>query len=123
MKKDHPFKVPENYFEDLSNRIKARIEQEEQGLKRSRLQMIKPYIWMAASVLGIVLITKTILSVSVPGWEFGVQLSHHESQQSLSPAKSETVFFFDEMEETTADEIIEYLSDYDIETDDLLANL
>lgn len=126
MKKDQPFKVPENYFENLSDRIQEKIELEENPKKRM-LQVLKPYVWMAASIIGIVFIAKIILTSSVPSEYKIQQLSQIENTsidtQSTTINSDELDWFSDENEEATSDEIIEYLSDFDIDSESLLANL
>ena len=124
MKKDQPFKVPEDYFENLSDRIQEKIELEENPKKRM-LQVLKPYVWMAASIIGIVFIAKVVLTNSVdPNYKIQ-QYSQSEisiDTQSVT-VNTDDLNWFSEEEELTSEEIIEYLSDYDIETETLLANL
>lgn len=123
MKKDQPFKVPENYFENLSDRINERIEKEENPKEKNLIQILKPYMWMAASVLAFVLIAKLILTTAVPTDFQNQPISQIEDSSTVNTENVESDFFFDSMSETSSDEIIEYLSDYDIATDELLANL
>ena len=48
--KHQPFRVPEGYFETFGDRLKARIEEEQQPDKeRSLLFYLKPALMMAAS--------------------------------------------------------------------------
>lgn len=126
MKNDQPFKVPEDYFENLSDRVQERITTEENPNKRL-LQVLKPYLWMAASIISIVFIAKIILTNSVPSEYKIQQLSQTENTsidtQSTTTNPDELNWFSDESMEATSDEIIEYLSDFDIETESLLANL
>lgn len=51
---EKPFRVPENYFRDLPDKIMERCEQEEQ--KRSFVQMIKPALSLAAMFIAVALI-------------------------------------------------------------------
>ncbi|TNF42088.1 MAG: hypothetical protein EP310_06430 [Bacteroidetes bacterium] len=51
IKKENPFRVPENYFEDFSARLQERLEAEKKGVpvKQSRvIQFLKPAIGLAA---------------------------------------------------------------------------
>lgn len=51
IKKENPFRVPENYFEDFSVRLQERLETEKKGVpvKQSRvIQFLKPAIGLAA---------------------------------------------------------------------------
>lgn len=126
MKNDQPFKVPEDYFENLSDRVQERIITEENPNKRL-LQVLKPYLWMVASVIGIFLIAKIVLTNSVPSDYKIQQLSQTESTaidtQNRSTSLDELDWFSDDSSEATSDEIIEYLSDFDIDSESLLANL
>ncbi|BAX79516.1 hypothetical protein ALGA_1130 [Labilibaculum antarcticum] len=126
MKNDQPFKVPEDYFENLSDRVQERITTEENPNKRL-LQVLKPYFWMAASIIGIVFIAKIVLTTSVSNDYKIQQISQTESTaidtQKTSTGLNELDWFSDETTEATSDEIIEYLSDFDIDSESLLANL
>jgi hypothetical protein len=51
---EKPFRVPENYFRDLPDKIMERCEQDEQ--KRSFVQIIKPALSLAAMFIGVALI-------------------------------------------------------------------
>lgn len=123
MKKDKPFKVPNDYFDKLSDRVQERIEKEENPTKQGVFQLVKPYLWMAASIIGMALIIKVIITNSVPTDYQNPQISQIEDTSTINNTEVEYDLFFDNMSETTSDEIIDYLTDYDLETDDLLANL
>ncbi len=125
MKKDQPFKVPEDYFENLSDRIQEKIELD-QNPKQRVLQVLKPYIWMAASIVGIVFVAKIILTNTVdPNYKIlpYSQAITSIDTQSVIVNTDDLNWFSDDKEDLTSEEIIEYLSDYDIETETLLANL
>jgi hypothetical protein len=49
--KENQFKVPENYFESLENKIAERIEKEKSIKKISPFDIFKPYMYMAACVI------------------------------------------------------------------------
>ncbi|RZT96999.1 hypothetical protein EV201_1656 [Ancylomarina subtilis] len=131
MKKENPYKVPENYFDNLGEQIKDKIKKEE-GLfkdepeKRSLMIQLKPYMWMAASILTLVIAARLILSVSISP-EYKISSTNGgisqttESIDSTSPEKD--VIFFDDLTEVSSEDIIDYLSENDIDTDVLLANL
>ncbi|MFW5753842.1 MAG: hypothetical protein ACOCV9_03480, partial [Marinilabiliaceae bacterium] len=58
-KKDHPFEVPENYFEDFERRMMEKVEgqpAEEKGKVVSLFSAVKPWIAMAAGFLLIAVI-------------------------------------------------------------------
>jgi hypothetical protein len=51
IKKDNPFRVPENYFEDFSARLHERMEVEKIGVPKNQnrvIQFLKPAIGLAA---------------------------------------------------------------------------
>ncbi|MDQ1769718.1 hypothetical protein GQR60_07985 [Labilibaculum sp. A4] len=124
MKNDQPFKVPEDYFENLSDRVQEKIITEKNPNKRL-IQVLKPYFWMAASVVGILFIAKIVLINSVPSDYKIQQFSQTENTavDTQSTSLDELNWFSDETSEPTSDEIIEYLSDFDIDSESLLANL
>ncbi|MFO7999713.1 MAG: hypothetical protein R6U46_00610 [Marinilabilia sp.] len=59
-KKETPFKVPENYFEDFEDRLMEEIREEATSEKRGRLapvfSVVKPWLAMAGGFLLIALI-------------------------------------------------------------------
>ncbi len=51
IKKENPFRVPENYFEDFSARLQVRLEAEKKGVTKKQnrvIQFLKPAIGLAA---------------------------------------------------------------------------
>jgi len=134
MKKDNPYKVPENYFDNLGARIQDKIKEEErfsdvEPEKQSLLIQLKPYMWMAASIIAFVFVARIILSVSIsPEYKiasFGneeLQADAHTDSVEASTNEIDAQFF-DDLPDATSDDIIDYLSDTDIDTETLLANL
>ncbi len=132
MKKDNPYKVPENYFENLGAQVKEKIKVEELKLneaeeKQPLIVQLRPYMWMAASVFVLVFAARLILSNFIdPEFKiasFGsdeVQVNTVEIETSTD---EEDALFIEEFPDVTDEDIIEYLSDSDIDTDILLANL
>lgn len=67
-KSDDPtqaFKVPEGYFDQLSSSIMTRIRTEEQEIEESSarrplMEVIRPYLYLAAMFVGLVLIINLI---------------------------------------------------------------
>jgi len=66
--KNHPFGVPEGYFEGFSTRLQQRIREEESSAVPGR-RIGSPTRWlaMAAAVLGAALITTAIIKFSGAG--------------------------------------------------------
>jgi len=51
IKKENPFRVPENYFEDFSARLQIKLEAEKVGTKKNQsriIQFLKPALGLAA---------------------------------------------------------------------------
>jgi hypothetical protein len=124
--KDNPFKVPENYFDTFSERVQERIEAEEKPHKTPTLQMLQPYLWMAACVIGFVIVAKVILpGIITPDYKIR-QISQVDSQlieTEIPTTLEESDFLFSTTTDASDEEIIDYLSEEDIDTDILIANL
>lgn len=59
MKKDHPFSVPDNYFDDFSARLQTKLEAEKHVLPKQKnrvIRLLKPAIGLAASFLLVVML-------------------------------------------------------------------
>lgn len=134
MQKDNPYKVPENYFDNLGEQVQEKIKLEENQFeqveeKRPLIVQLKPYMWMVASVFVFVFAARVILSVSIPSEykiaSFGSEEIPVNTQISSVDAETDEVDaqFFEDLMDATSDDIIDYLSDSDIDTDILLANL
>ena len=134
MKKDNPYKVPKNYFDNLGAQIQNKIKQEEGQFepieeKTSLIIQLRPYLWMVASVFVLVFAARIILTSSISP-EYKIASFGNEEVQAIAQVdSSETgtndidLEFFDDLSEVTSDDIINYLSDSDIDTEILLANL
>lgn len=68
--KNHPFGVPEGYFEGFSTRLQQRIREEESSkLPERRIGSTTRWLALAAAVLGAALITTAIIKFSGAGNE------------------------------------------------------
>lgn len=134
MKKDNPYKVPENYFDNLGSQIQEKIKKEEslfhaEPEKQSLLIQLKPYMWMAASIFVLVFAVRIILSVSIsPEYKIASinadELPANAAVDTLDKSINDSdALFFDDLSEASSDDIIDYLSDTDIDTETLIANL
>lgn len=124
----NPFKVPENYFDTLNDKIQERIEAEEQPQKRDVIQILKPYLWMAASVAGFVLILKMVLNVTVDPQYKIEQISQIDSQQiniqnQIPESLQEDEYLWGSSIDATSDEILDYLSEQNLDAETLIANM
>ncbi len=134
MKKDNPYKVPENYFDNLGEQIQDKIKQEENKFEqveeeKSLLVQLKPYMWMAASIFVLVFAARIILSASIaPEYKIAT-FGNEEIQAKVLLDSTESlddefdIQIFDNLSDVSTDDIIDYLSESDIDTDILLANL
>ena len=134
MKKDNPYKVPENYFDNLGAQIQNKIKQEEGQFEQVEEKIpliiqLKPYMWMAASIFVLVFAARIILSNTISP-EYKIASFGNEEVQAIAQVDSSEAStneidleFFDDLSEVTTDDIINYLSDSDIDTEILLANL
>ena len=66
--KNHPFGVPEGYFEGFSTRLQQRIKEEESSrIPERRMGSATRWLAMAAVVLGAALLTTSIIKFSGAG--------------------------------------------------------
>jgi len=123
--KDNPFRVPDNYFDEVKRDIFAKTRGEENKKnKRGISRVLKPAIMMAAAMLAFAIISYSILKLLFPEY-------NSTEKQNLS----ELVYIFDEVElidELAGDnhyerdlpaersEIIDYLMDSDIDYNTLI---
>ena len=135
LKKGHPFRVPEGYFETFADRLKVRIEEEEhQNKKRSLSFYLKPVLMMAASfLLVMLLISVPIRKFFPPGKSFiAQQQMTNDSDNSDGTVSANFISYFTEAQFMSAvsemneletdtlstDKLADYIaanySDYDI---------
>jgi hypothetical protein len=64
----NPFKIPENYFEDVNRKIISATAGFDEGVKRVNLyNRFRPYLLIAASVSGFILISYTAIKLMKHG--------------------------------------------------------
>jgi hypothetical protein len=130
----NPFKIPDNYFEEVNRKILAETSDKKQILsKGSLLIKFRPYFAIAASIAGFLLITYTTvklitvknqnLNISEIVWEGSselyineIDLNSLEENVSLS-ANSEGE------SGVSIEEIIDYLISENIEINDIYEHL
>lgn len=72
LKKENPFRTPDQYFDDFSARLQMRIEAEKQTVaprKTRFIQFLKPALGLAASFALIFLLVYVPLKTFMPGQE------------------------------------------------------
>lgn len=106
---ENPFKVPSDYFQDLEDRIEEKLQKtEDSSAKASFIQIIKPYLWLTSVLVGIFIFTNILLDTSVDPDSKIIEFT-----QSISL----------EQDVVTGDDIIEYLTDTDIDPDIIISRL
>jgi len=87
IKKENPFRVPENYFEDFSARLHERLEAEKAGVHRNQnriIQFLKPAIGLAAGFALIFTLSYWPLRIFTP----------NEQAKNLSTGSSESEMLY-----------------------------
>ena len=124
--KNHPFGVPEGYFEGFSTRLQQRIREEESSkVPERRIGITTRWLAMAAAVLGAALLTTAIIKFSGAGSEangiypdlalfeqlevFDNDLYLYEYLDTTSSQLSD--------DEAFAEQAVEYLAMNDVEMD------
>ena len=70
MKKDmkrNPFRVPENYFEELNGRILQATAEKPAAKKVLIIKMIRPWLSLAAIIAGVAVLTMAVLHLTDKG--------------------------------------------------------
>ncbi|MBE0673301.1 MAG: hypothetical protein IH591_01445 [Bacteroidales bacterium] len=63
-KDSNPFRVPENYFDDLNERILRNTEALTPGSSRKGVAILRPYLSLAAIIAGAALLTLAVVKLS-----------------------------------------------------------
>jgi len=98
LKNNSPYKVPEGYFDTLQGRIEANIKHYSLSKRAKIIQMVKPWMSLAAGLLFLIIIYVTFMP--------------EETTNQL--ATSSTELFNDSFE--TLDPVASLLSEYDLAT-------
>ncbi|MCH4897093.1 hypothetical protein E0494_10335 [Marinilabiliaceae bacterium JC040] len=121
-KKEESFKIPEGYFNDFTDRVMDNIEKEN---KKTSLKDIKPMFktvfWLAASFVIVFGMGKIVFSLAVdPNQK--IQNTNQTAYVDKVKQTESTDYFFDDID-MSDEEIIDYLSEQDINQEKLVANL
>lgn len=105
-KKRNPFTTPEGYFEDLTERVMKRVEQEKKARKRKTIPLSRSHMGWAAVFVGILSTIQVLYTVvsNRQAWK-----SEETEQIAHAPASGDKDIF-DSHFNPTNDEIIEYLA-------------
>jgi hypothetical protein len=130
----NPFKVPENYFEDVNRKIIAATVGSDNGIKKAGLyDRIRPYLLIAASVTGLILISYAAIKLLIPansGTSDTVALYSSDFDSYVDDIdigsleeNSATIILSDESPEMNKNEIIENLLQENIEISEIYERL
>jgi len=126
--KDNPFRVPDNYFDEVKTDIYAKTR--EAGKKESKkgiFTVLKPAMMMAAAMLTFVIISYSILRLLFPEYnrteeQNFSELVYHFDEAELIDELSENNNY-EEALPAEQSEIINYLMDSDIDYNTLIEYL
>lgn len=105
-KKKSPFTVPEGYFDKLTDRVVEHVNQEKKSRKVRFIQIVKPYMGLAAIFLLALLVVQVIFPHVVD--KNRMLLKDGEQIQQTATIDNEVIF--DSHFNPTNEEIIEYLT-------------
>lgn len=108
-KKKSPFTVPEGYFDKLTDRVVERVDQEKKAQKPRFIQIIKPYMGLAAIFLLALLVVQVIFPHVVDKNKMLLK-DGEQIEQTQQTANTDNEIIFDSHFNPTNDEIIEYLT-------------
>ncbi|TAL60733.1 MAG: hypothetical protein EPN88_15520 [Bacteroidetes bacterium] len=130
----NPFKVPENYFEEVNRKIISATSGYEQKAKKVGLFVrFKPYFLIAASVTGFILLSYTALKLLTPNKtdsNLTEVLINEDTESYLNDIDIVTLeentvslVLSDERPEVNKSDIIDYLLSENIEISDIYEQL
>ena len=120
IKDNNPFRVPDNYFSEVSRKIYERTEGAGRLKSKNRvIGLVKPALMLAAAMMAFAIISYTGLRLLFPEYgepdeenftELLYQFDEVELIDKLTEQEPD-----DGIQSTEPDEIIDYLLDHDIE--------
>jgi hypothetical protein len=130
----NPFKVPDNYFEEVNRKIiSATVGIEQETRKISLYNRFRPYLLIAASVTGLILITYSAITI-VNRSRYNLKLTEsyliENSQQYLNELdivaleeSTASLVQFEEGPDVSKSDIIDYLLLENIEINEIYDQL
>ena len=130
----NPFKVPDNYFEEVNRKIISATSGFDQEVKVIRTyNRFRTYLLIAASVAGFILISFAAIKLLTPGKSnpqvsevfYGVNPDSCLNDIDISSLeeKASSIVFSEERPEVSNNDIIEYLLLENIELNDIYEKL
>jgi hypothetical protein len=131
---NNPFKVPDNYFEEVSRKIVYATSGSDNEIRKTGLfTRFRPYLLIAASVTGFILISYTALRLLSPSRSEKIltEMLAHQSEASLLneidifslEESAASITFTEEISGADASEIIDYLISENIEISEIYEKL
>ena len=130
----NPFKVPDNYFEEVNRKIiSATVGIEQETKKISMYNRFRPYLLIAASVTGLILITYSAITVvnnnrnsnklSESYYNEDYQLYLNELDIATLEDNTASLIQLEEGPNVSKSEIIDYLLQENIEIEEIYEQL
>ncbi len=131
---NNPFKVPENYFEEVNRKIILATSGYDEVVNRPGiLRTIRPYLAIAASVAGLILLSYIGVIILTPS-KMATQVSEvvleeypdsylNDIDMYTLEKDAASIDFSEEMPDVSKNEIIDYLISENIEISDIYEQL
>lgn len=119
-KKKNPFSVPDEYFNGLEDRIMQRLEKQPQRSKTRFMQMVTPYLGLAAIFLIALFVLQVFLPSVIDKDQKIVQQNSQIARVQVEETDDEDIF--DSRFNPTSEEIIEYLT-LEVDSYELIAGV
>lgn len=131
---NNPFKVPENYFKEVNRKIILTTSGYDEVVNRTGiLRTIRPYLAIAASVAGLILLSYIGVIILTPS-KMNTQVSEvileeypnsylNDIDMYTLEKDAASIDFSEEMPDVSKNEIIDYLISENIEISDIYEQL
>lgn len=106
-KKKNPFTVPDGYFDGLTDQVMQRVEKQKEPRRSRFMQVMRPYMGVAAIFVLVLLIVQAVLPLVV---DKGQLFPRDTVEQVMITPDEIEEDIFDSHFNPTSDEIIEYLA-------------
>lgn len=106
-KKKNPFTVPDGYFDGLTEQVMQRVEKQKEPHRPRFLQVLRPYMGVAAIFILALLIIQAVMPLVV---DKGQLFPRDTVEQVMMTPDEFEEDIFDSHFNPTSDEIIEYLA-------------
>ncbi len=127
------FKVPDAYFEEFTESIMEKVNVEKSGKKANIFTLARPHLMLAASMIGLVIVSYSLLKLFIPGDNDSVSgseiafiedylapdLDEVELYELLAQADTETGME-DLLSLEQSEEIIDFLIDLEIDESEII---